>query len=371
MYRLYSMFADTCKTHGRRLILRDFIARKDEFDDFIKVIDRLPSEVIIQTKDVLADWSAHEKPINPYMFRYLQHPKKLVVEFELANNYTGEIDLPWSDPEQIWRHIRTLGELGGHGAVGRLLNASDIIPQTIFDSPNEANVWAFSRTLLDPGRMLTQSSDAWWHDYDHMDLSIWTDWAKLRFGQEAASEVVHIVAQTPRMVALTLNVCGAFFMLLGHGHQGRSKVLDNWLSAVLAAVDRCGAGHARSEKAEAARIVADALKRLKKLKPLMPAEGYANVFGAFDRAKHIVAMYQAATEVFLRALDVEAGRLDRASLLEAGAALRAKGRTARRAYGKDLFMGCPAGTSDLAEYFENLPGRTAEVRKCTGMYARK
>lgn len=370
MYRLYSMLAETCAAAGRRLILRDFIVRKDEFDDFIKVIDRLPNDVIIQTKDVLADWSAHEKPINPYLFRYLRQPKKLVVEFELANNYTGEIDLPWSDPEQIWRHIRTLGELGGYGAVGRVLNASNIVPQTIFDSPNEVNVWAFSRTLLDPGRMLTQSADAWWHDYDHMDLSIWTDWAKLRFGDQAASEVIHVLAQTPQMVAMTLNMCGAFFMLLGHGHEGRSKVLDNWVSAVISAVERCGAAHARSEKAEAARIVADGLKRIKKLQGVMPAEGYANVYGALDRAKHIVAMYQAAAETFLRALDVDAGRLDRSSLLEAGAVLRAKGKAARKAYGDSLFMGCSAGTGYLAEYFENIPGRTAEIRKCTGMYGR-
>ena len=33
-------------------------------------------------------------------------------------------------------------------------------------------------------------------------------------------------------------------------------------------------------------------------------------------------------------------------------------------------MGCPAGVGYLAEYFEKLPGRTAEVRKCTGLYAR-
>jgi hypothetical protein len=82
-------------------------------------------------------------------------------------------------------------------------------------------------------------------------------------------------------------------------------------------------------------------------------------------------MYRAAGEAFLRALDVDAGRLDRLALLEATAELRAAGQAAREAHGDGLFMGCPVGTPVLAEYFEQLPGRVADVRKCTGLYGAK
>ena len=370
MHRLYKTFADTCRKYDRRLILRDFIARKSELNDFSEVVDRLPADVVVQTKICLADWSAHEKPVNPYIFEYAKKKNPLVVEFELANNYTGETDLPWSDPEQIWRQIRLLAETGIHGAVGRILNSGGIQSGTIFNCPNEANVWAFSRTLFDPGRILQEPSDAWWHDYDHMDMSIWTDWAKLRFGEKAAGEVVHVLQQTPRMVALTLNICGAYFMVLSHHHERHRRGLDNWLPAAIEAVERCGIAHARAEKDEAMRIVTDGLARIEKLKDAMPAEGYANIHGALTRAKHLVAMFRATAEAFVRALEVHAGRMERSSLLEATAELRAVIQAAHDVYGDKLFEGASADVNAMAEYMEEFPDRVDEVRKNTGLYGK-
>jgi hypothetical protein len=360
MHRLYSTLVVACEKHGRRLILRDFIDKKSEFDDFAATLDRLPDSVMIMTKNVVADWAAHEKPINPFIFRYAAGRKRLVVEYELANNYTGEIDFPWCDPEQLWRQIHLLASLKVHGAVGRLVNSDHVTPGTIFDSPNEVNVWAFSRCLVSPGRLLEKPEDSWWHDCDNFDMTIWTDWAKERFGGQAASEVVHILQQTPRMVALTLNLCGEFFALAWWMMRSR-EMNDSHVRSALRALRRCGAEHARAEKAEAAAIVEEAIIRIERLCDLMTPEAYKNIRDAFERARHVVAIYRAICESFLTAVEVDEGKADREALPVAAEQQRAACRAAIVAYSEHLYDSTPKVAMALAEYFEQLPGRIDSI----------
>jgi len=367
MLRLYKTLAGVCRELGKRLILRDFIVRQSEFDDFDAVLDRLPDDVIIQTKNVVADWSAHEKPINPFIVRYARKPKRLVVEFELANNYTGETDFPWCDPEQIWRHIRLLACLGAYGCVGRLVNTERLQAGTIFDTPNEVNVWAFSRTLVDPGRLLVEPGDTWWHDYDHFDTSIWTDWARLRFGERAASEVIFVLQQTPRLVDLTMNICGAFFEWPWRGEK-RDAVLDHYVPFAFRAVEKCGAAHALAEKAEAERICAQAIERIERLRPVMPADGYRIVREAFERARHVVAIYRATAEAFIAAIDAHAGRADRSGVAAAAERLRSAAKRAEEAYGPRLCEMAPMSAPGVADYLKRLPDRLATLMENRGLY---
>ena len=369
MERLYRAILKPCEEKKRRFILRDFIGVQSQFDDFSQVVDRLPDSVVLQTKDVLADWSSHEKPVNPFIIRYAAKSKKLIVEFDLANNFAGELELPWCDPEQIWRRTRLLAELNVHGVVGRLVNSHAVTAGTIFDTPNEVNVWAFSRYAVDPGRLLKAPADCWARDYDQFDASVWIDWARLRYGPKAAVPVIELLQKTPRLVNLTLNLCGGYFMLLRYHNPGQPR--EDWkhklatgygeIASSIRAIRRCGPDLARAEKAEAMRIVTESLRRIEKLKRVMPRAGYENVHGAFLRARCLVGIYRALAEALIVALEVDAGRSRKPALAKATAALRRAARTTIAAYGDELYEGVPRGALAAAEFLDELPGRVDQI----------
>ena len=369
MERLYRAIQRACAAKGRRFILRDFIGVQSQFDDYSRVVDHLPDSVVLQTKDVLADWASHEKPVNPYIIRYAAKSKPLVVEFDLANNFAGELEMPWCDPEQIWRRMRLLGELGIHGVVGRLVNSHSVSAGTIFDTPNEVNVWAFSRLATDPGRLMKAPADCWARDYDQFDGSIWSDWARHRFGARAAVPLIGILQQTPRLVNFTFNLCSGYFQLLRYHKPDQPR--EEWkhifaagygeLASAIHAIRRCGADLARAEKAEAMRIVTDSLRRIERLRRVMPRDGYENVHGSFLRARCLVGIHQALAESLIVALDVEAGRQRRADLARATAALRRVAKKTIAEWGDDLLEGVPRGALAAAEFMDELPGRVSEI----------
>jgi hypothetical protein len=367
VHRLYSAIAAACEKHGRRLILRDFVARKADLDAFAAAADRLPDTVWIQTKNVFGDWAPHEKPVNPAFFRYARGRKPWVVEFELANNYTGEMELPWCDPEQVWRHLRLLAELGARGAVGRLVNAEEVQAGTIFDTPNEVNVAAFSRALADPGRLLREPGDAFWHDYDAFDESVWSDWARARFGDAAAPEVARVLKQTPRLAKLTLNLGGAFFFWCQYKRNAtperHHRMLDHLVMAARRAVETCGPAWVLHEKQEATALVEAAFQTIEELGPSLPREAREKLEAAYLRARGIVTIYRELAAAFVHACAGDLGRLR-----EATATLRAAADAAEMAWSPRFFMGTPRGARSAADYLEKLPSRWAELEANKGLY---
>jgi hypothetical protein len=366
--RLYRTIHDACEEKGRRLILRDFIVRKEEFDFFERALEALPETIWIETKDVLADWSGHEKPINPFIHRYAQKKNPLVIEFELANNFTGETEVPWCDPEQIWRRIRFMAELGLQGGVGRLMNADFLTAGTLFDTPNEINAWAMSRLLCDPGRVLSDPDDAWDRTYDQFDMRLWKEWADLRYGPAVAVEVIQILQTTPRITDLMFNVCGAHDNWTG-GPGDEEAVKNRMLHptrnvpAAIRAVDACGTELALAEKDEMMRLIETACDRIGAMKKSLSAPAWENLHGAFDRARHLGRIYQAMIQAFVAALEVDAGAAPRQALADAAEGLRRAGDAAAEAYYPELFWRTPANARIIADFFEEMPGKVAEYRR--------
>lgn len=365
--RLYATIHAACERRGRRLILRDFVARKADLDTFEAAVDRLPPSVWVQTKNVFGDWGPHEKPVNPHFFRYARKPRPWVVEFELANNYTGEMDLPWCDPGQIWRHLRLLAQLGARGAVGRLVNAEEVQAGTIFDTPNEVNVVAFSRTLANPGRLLEKPVDAFWHDYDAFDATIWSDWARTRFGEKAAGKVTGLLQQTPHLSNLTLNLGGAFFFWApfkrGMTRERHHRMLDHLAPAARRALDACGPAWIRWEKEEAQRLVEEALAGTEALRPDLPPAGYKLLRNAYLRAKEIMTIYRSMAEAFIHACGT-----DRKALEISLANLRAAADAAEASFSAKFYMGTPVGARSISDYLEKLPARWTELSRNKGLY---
>jgi hypothetical protein len=283
------------------------------------------------------------------------------VEFELSNNYTGELEFPWCDPEQIWRHIRLMAELGAYGGVGRLVNSRSVDAVTIFDTPNEIMVWAFSRFLNNPGRTLKNPQDVWWHDYDVFDCSVWTDWAKLRFGEKAAPQVVNLLRGNSELVAMTLNICGAHFWYRLMSQGSIQRILDPFMREIIQAIKRCGTEYALAEKAEAGRMIADGLGRIKELRPVLSVEGYKNLQGAYERARDILAVYESSTAGIVAAM-----RGDQGALRQATGKLRAAAKECENRYGADFHEAMPVGALAGADYLDRLPERMEEVMGSKG-----
>lgn len=369
--RLYRVFVDVCQERGKRLVFRDFIVKKSEFDLFDDVMQRLPNWVWVQTKDVVADWGGEEKPVNPFIFRYARYPKPLLVEFELSNNYAGEMEIPWCHPEYLWRRIRMMAEMGLKGGVGRLVNTDDVVDTTIFDTPNDIMVWAFSRFMVDPGRLLRHDTDEWDRSYDQFDMSLWRNWADEKFGRAAAPAIIQLLRRTPMLMDLTNNQCGSHF-LCGRFNtpdtpENRRRFAEGLTGGyrsipfVVRAIRKAGGDLARVEKAEAMRLVEEGLALIESLRPILSESGYRMLHGAYDRSKYLVGIYQAMVNAIVTAMEVDAGTATPEQLQRDCGRLHAAGAAAAAAYSPRLLEGTPIAAHVLADYILTMPGRIDEL----------
>lgn len=208
LFRLYTAIYAACRKAGKEMILRDFIVKKADYDDFTAVLDRLPCDIIVMTKEILADWCFIRQEKNPYISRY--RGRRLVVEFDLYGEYQGRTDIPYADPEYFYKSIRDLLPFHIEGAVGRIVHDYERESQfpTIFDSLNAINVSAFSRTLVHVGPTLESLGEWAPTMYSDPGLTLWLPWAVERFGTAAAPDAVTILRQCVDLVYGTLTVCG-------------------------------------------------------------------------------------------------------------------------------------------------------------------
>jgi len=127
LLRLYQAVYAACKKHGREFILRDFIVRQSDYDDFTGVLGQLPRDIILMTKEVLGDWWFVRQEKNPFIPLYAG--RRLVVEFDLYGEYQGRGDYPYSDPEYFYKSIRDLIPFKIEGAMGRIVHDEERVTQ--------------------------------------------------------------------------------------------------------------------------------------------------------------------------------------------------------------------------------------------------
>lgn len=205
---LYQAIHDTCRKAGKDFILRDFIVKQSDFEDFQNVLDKLPDDVIVMTKEILADWCFTHQELNPLLVKY--RDRRLVIEFDLYGEYQGRSELPYPDPDYFYKALRQMLPYGIEGAVGRLVHEFDRDTEfpTIFDSCNAINVDAFSRTLNNVGPTL-ESLGEWAHTmYTDPGLKLWVPWITRRFGKESVVDVLPILRACSDLLTRTMNVCG-------------------------------------------------------------------------------------------------------------------------------------------------------------------
>ena len=209
LLKLYTTIYDVCKSHGKGLVIRDFIVKDEDLTSFLRIMDALPDDVVIMTKEVFADWTHLNLPLTPSLAAY--GGRNLVVEMDVYGEYAGRLDMPCCIPEYIHGAMRGILPFEPMGVTARLVHddAKSQHFKTIFDSPNDINVYALGRFLHDPGYQLAPGQP--WHgNYAQMDGALWREWTASRYGEQAAPAIVRAMRRTADIVRLTYDAAGSY-----------------------------------------------------------------------------------------------------------------------------------------------------------------
>jgi hypothetical protein len=357
LLRLYRTLHSACQRSGKELIIRDFIVQSEDFTTFWNILNQLPPDIYVMTKDILADWIHTDMTPNPFLARY--SGRKVIVEFDLYGEYWGRLDIPACYPEYIHRQLRTVKAFGVQGAVGRVIHEDQRSRtfQTIFESPNEVNCYAFGRILSHPMPWLAPNTftdpreklGRWGWDLDAFDKSIWTDWASRRYGAEAAVPVIRALERTNRILSLTIDAGG-------RGFQAHSYVPGAVSTAFLwepfcERVRKLGMEFLRDEKRQALQMAQESLEDIRAARPRMKAHDADQLIGAFEGEKLIIRSYAGVLEGYYQVF-LHQKKSNTAGLKAASGDLHTLAGEIEHARGEAFFGHLPATLTAFAEWVE-------------------
>ncbi|MDP8257031.1 MAG: hypothetical protein P9M14_14880 [Candidatus Alcyoniella australis] len=146
---------------GKSLRIRTFMHNPDELQWLGDALRAYPDlDVGVMTKDVPQDWEPYY-PHNPLIGNVGERDQ--IVEFDLAGEYWGQSKIPFALPDYLQYRIRHAARMGCSGAAGRISRGSN----SALGTPNEINVYAFSKLLADP---------------DYSTDQIWSEWIEQTYG---------------------------------------------------------------------------------------------------------------------------------------------------------------------------------------------
>jgi hypothetical protein len=213
LLKLYMTIYDACRRAGKELIIRDFIDTYEDYQTFWRILDKVPPDVYVMTKNVSGDWSHMDLATNPMMNRYKD--RKLIVEFDLYGEWSGRGDMPACYPEYIYRQVREMKSLNAVGAMGRLVHEtrpeSELPFPTIFESPVGVNAYAYAKALSEPLPWLGETDRKWHDNIEAINKKYWMMWARDRYNEKAAVPVVRALERTDQVNGLTFDLAGVSF----------------------------------------------------------------------------------------------------------------------------------------------------------------
>jgi hypothetical protein len=139
----------------KELMVRTFIHSPEQLR-WIGEAVRATEGITVMPKCVPQDWEPyypHDETIGRV------GNKEQVIEFDLAGEYWGRGALPFCMPDELQYRLQYDRDHGAVGAVGRI--------EDVFGTPNEVNIFAFSRLMQNP---------------DEEVDAIWRDWVTERYG---------------------------------------------------------------------------------------------------------------------------------------------------------------------------------------------
>ena len=202
---IYQCAYEACRRSRRKLIIREIGYTAREHEAFFDAVEPLPPDIPILVKDTQDDWCHVDAPVNPSLYRL--RGKNIVVECDLYGEHWGKQDVPMCRLQQIHRTIRAWLPLNVQGAVGRIMvrQSENTEMVHVFDTPNSANVHAFSSLMQDPGPRLedVQELDM---DTEAFDARLWFTLAldrvrrvgqplhRVRAGQDAEDRTARLLS---------------------------------------------------------------------------------------------------------------------------------------------------------------------------------
>jgi hypothetical protein len=357
LLKLYLALYQSCQQAGKELIIRDFIAKAEDFASFWEVMNRLPPDIYIMTKDIMADWIHTDMPPNPFLRRYVG--RKVVVEFDLYGEYWGRLDVPACYPDYLYRQIRTIKAFDVLGAVGRVIHEEQRSTNfaTIFESPNELNCYAFSKYLSKPLPWLAPGSFTdpqtqpghWGWDLDAFDKDIWVEWATRRYGQPAVLPVVRALQRTKEIMSLTFDIGGRGFQ--EHSYLPSSRSTSFLWEPFVDRVQLLGMDYLRDEKRQAANLAEASLEDIRLAQGKLEQRDYDQLARLFEGEIFIIRAYELTLEGYYQ-LYLAQQQTNAGGVKNAGIEMRELAGEIESARGSAFFGGLPNTLRNVAEFVE-------------------
>jgi hypothetical protein len=354
LLKLYLTLHGACRRAGKELIVRDFIVKSEDYETFLAVLPKLPSDIIIMTKEILADWMHNWMGLNPFIWRYLD--RKLVVEFDLYGEYWGRLGIPACYPLYIHTMMRSIKSAGAIGAVGRVIHddrrSSNF--DTIFESPNDINVYTFSRLLSHPMPWLERGAftdpreraGRWGSDIDAFDQKMWVEWAEARYGRHAAVPLIRAFRRTYDILSLITDLGGRYFQ--HHSYlPAPNNIIYLW-EPFSDQVESLGIDFLRDEKSEAYRLTQQCLEDVKSARAALNAQDYEQLTSLFEGELLIINAYQALIEGYYQ-LYLSQHKPNRDGLLEASRSMKSLTVRISKDRGASFFGDLPDTLSKQSE----------------------
>jgi len=329
---------NACRRHGKRLVVRTFAHSHEDIQTIVDAIAEVPRDAItVMSKAVPADFYGLLLPHNPAIAAVGDRPK--ITEFTLAGEFRGKTHIICLPAQYYRKHIAhaaaqgsplTPGRAGrpltlrsgSLGAAGRIDHQQ--YPRSVFETPNEFNVYFVSQLLWDPKQKPS---------------ALWRAWCERHYGQRAARRVAQALQRTEATFEKFSNSLG-FYSTSAHGQippmfRGPYNAWDNLRSSValISATDPSRASLGQqllqpddelmakiiADKEEAIRLAEASMGDLERAKPDLAPADYEELKGYLALGADCAALWRQIGEALFRGLQLRrageqstetAGKLD-------------------------------------------------------------
>ena len=280
------IFLEEHKRLGKRMIFRSFGSIESDYRDLIAGANACADDYgfEIETKITPYDFSPFLKA-NPYLKKTSRCT--IGAECDCLGEYLGAGYLPAAQVDAIARYV----SYGRAADVDRYAIRIDRVGNSIFDSAQEVNLYAYHRFIRDP-----QATAA----------SVLDDWAKRRWAK-CPEEMKELAKKSFRLVEATQfidhNVCFhqnppppsfkyvKFSGIMGVFRDGMDLHMTAPMWGMMTDQKTPGRAAIRAEKALAERLAVEGFAALEKLKDRLDPDEYARQFRAWSiAAKSVPAM---------------------------------------------------------------------------------
>jgi hypothetical protein len=192
--------SEACIKYNKQLFVRDFGHSYKEIETVLDAMHEIDLKIpfTAMSKMVPLDFFGLQLPPDPSTTSLKGRPR--ILEDVVGGEFRGKTHIIVLPDNYYAKHLRFAEQNGGSGAVFRLDHSG--YPRSVFDSPDEFNVWLTARLLENPKQNLD---------------TLWMQWASNRYGTKAAPLVVKALKHTDDIWEHSTNSFG-FYSTSAHGN---------------------------------------------------------------------------------------------------------------------------------------------------------